>query len=348
MAEQSLRELVPDWDRLPMPDVAPPRPVNVARRWLIFLVAPLLVWAGFAGYGVYSLAQWQCGAYIGSKIPASVSDDRTSAIWWFDGAGNSCRRVIKDGGSWNPVVSPDGRHIAYSSHAGMPGPAINSEGIEGAATVHVADVDGSHQRQLTSSADRPIAWSPDSSQLASCQGVGATSQIIVSDLSGAETTVPGAPCTWPAAWANHSLLILETHHVARVNLEESWQLVAVDVRTGARTTVIDLGRHGELDYAVDAWNSRHVAAVEVVDAHVELHVIDVATGADRMLARTPAGSRKPSVDSLQARFWTGDDRLVWARTGQSLFISAPGGVGPSTRIGADDNRRGLVDNPAQS
>ncbi len=90
------------------------------------------------------------------------------------------------GSSDGPHISPDGRRIAYIDEK------------DGAANVHVMDLDGTHGRRVTNrkSACGRVRWSPDGGQIAFVSFEGKYPQLFVVPAEGGEprrlTTIEGA------------------------------------------------------------------------------------------------------------------------------------------------------------
>ena len=140
------------------------------RRWLVYLLAPLLLWAAVAGYGTFKLATWHCGRSVYAVIDARPM--RTD-LWLFDAAGHACDRLTSNGGSWRPLRSPNGRWVAYQSHVGFPGPATDSDGDTSAlVSTHVIGSNGSGDRRLTDALSLPLRWSAEGSRLSYCRWQG--------------------------------------------------------------------------------------------------------------------------------------------------------------------------------
>lgn len=95
----------------------------------------------------------------------------------------------------DPTLSPDGKRICYTGHAG------------GGVTVFVMDHDGANQRQIVQEISRVGAtfpnWSPDSRQIVYSFPVGEALELFVVGLDGApprQLTHTDKICT-PSAWS---------------------------------------------------------------------------------------------------------------------------------------------------
>lgn len=104
-------------------------------------------------------------------------------------------RILGEG--HDPTLSPDGRWICYTGHAG------------GGVTVFVMRYDGSEKRQLVSAISKVGAtfpnWSPDSKQIVYSFPVGESLELFIIQSDGTAQRQlthfgPGAICT-PSAWS---------------------------------------------------------------------------------------------------------------------------------------------------
>jgi dipeptidyl aminopeptidase/acylaminoacyl peptidase len=85
---------------------------------------------------------------------------RSSNLYAVDPNTGATRRLTAEGGNWHsPVVSPDGKRIAYTGFAST-SKTYTTSGL------YVMDIDGTHARQLTAAMDRDagdLHWAPDNS-----------------------------------------------------------------------------------------------------------------------------------------------------------------------------------------
>lgn len=98
-----------------------------------------------------------------------------AAIYAIDLATHHVRTLVQGGVNTFPVLSPDGRHLAFRRMLGE----MNSE-------VFVADADGSHAHNVTRhpSFEGWPAWSPDSRQIAFAGNRNGNYQIFLMDADG--------------------------------------------------------------------------------------------------------------------------------------------------------------------
>lgn len=119
----------------------------------------------------------------GSRILYSTDDDlrppekNESEIYSVDVRSKKVTTLISGGVNTYPIMSPDGRHIAFRKIIGE----MNSE-------VYVADADGKNLRNLTShhSYEGWPAWSPDGKLIAFSGNRNANYQIFVMNADGSD------------------------------------------------------------------------------------------------------------------------------------------------------------------
>ena len=116
-------------------------------------------------------------------IPDSTQDKnyRNSNIYAVDVVTGNLRRLTSEDGAWtNPVVSPDGRRIAYSGY-----PATNAS--YRAADLHVMNIDGSGAKKISGDLDRDpgnVMWAPDGNGVYFTVGEHGTSNFYHATLGG--------------------------------------------------------------------------------------------------------------------------------------------------------------------
>jgi dipeptidyl aminopeptidase/acylaminoacyl peptidase len=98
----------------------------------------------------------------GLKDPAADRNYRTSAIYLVDVAGGAIRALTTRPGVWsNPVISPDGRSVAFTGYD-------STNASYHASDLWVMGVDGNGMRKISGDLDRDPAgarWAPDGSGL---------------------------------------------------------------------------------------------------------------------------------------------------------------------------------------
>jgi len=117
----------------------------------------------------------------GRRILYCTDDDlrppakNAAEVYSIDLASRKVTTLVSGGVNTFPVMSPDGRHIAYRHMIGE----MNSE-------VFVADADGSHVHNLTNhpSFEGWPAWSPDGRRIAFAANRNSSYQIFVMDADG--------------------------------------------------------------------------------------------------------------------------------------------------------------------
>jgi TolB protein len=131
-------------------------------------------------------------SWVGDRIVFGLHDSHAKIVS-VKPAGGALQIL---GPGHDPVLSPDGKKIAYTGEA------------PGGVTVFVMDVDGSHRRQVVKDANNWGAvfpdWSPDGKSLVYAFKVGESLELFTTDAEGEKTprqlTHLGGVST-PAAWS---------------------------------------------------------------------------------------------------------------------------------------------------
>ncbi len=120
--------------------------------------------------------------FEGLKDPAGDYNYRNSHIYAVDVASGAIRQITQRPGTWtDPVVSPDGRTIAFTG-------ADSSRMSYRAADLYVMGLDGAGIRKLSGTLDRDpgdVTWAPDGSGLYFTAGDRGTSNVWYAPASGA-------------------------------------------------------------------------------------------------------------------------------------------------------------------
>ncbi len=120
--------------------------------------------------------------FEGLKDPAGDYNYRNSHIYVVDVASGAIRQITQRPGTWtDPVVSPDGRTIAFTG-------ADSSRMSYRAADLYVMGLDGASIRKLSGTLDRDpgdVTWAPDGSGLYFTAGDRGTSNVWYASATGA-------------------------------------------------------------------------------------------------------------------------------------------------------------------
>ncbi len=120
--------------------------------------------------------------FEGLKDPAGDYNYRNSHIYGVDVASGAIRQITQRPGTWtDPVVSPDGRTIAFTG-------ADSSRMSYRAADLYVMGLDGASIRKLSGTLDRDpgdVTWAPDGSGLYFTAGDRGTSNVWYAPATGA-------------------------------------------------------------------------------------------------------------------------------------------------------------------
>jgi dipeptidyl aminopeptidase/acylaminoacyl peptidase len=115
---------------------------------------------------------------------------RSSNLYAVDVNTGRTRSLTPEHGNWqSPVVSPDGKHIAYDGFAAG-GKTYTTTGL------YVMDIDGTHARALTESMDRDVDelhWAPDNSGIYFTIGDRGTQGVHFAPLTGTVRSIASGP-----------------------------------------------------------------------------------------------------------------------------------------------------------
>jgi dipeptidyl aminopeptidase/acylaminoacyl peptidase len=165
-------------------------------------------------------------------IPDSTQDKnyRNSNIYAVDAATGAIRRLTMDEGAWtNPVVSPDGKRVAYSGY-----PATTAS--YRAADLYVMNVDGSGARKISGNLDRDpgnVMWLPDGSGVYFTIGDRGTSNLYLATVNGdVRQVTDGEHMLGVSSMSRNGQLAV----AVRSSYHEPPDVVRVDLRRNAAVT----------------------------------------------------------------------------------------------------------------
>ena len=232
----------------------------------------------------------------------------------------------------NPVFSPDGEEIAYSS---------DRAGTEDVYVRTLATGDEQRVTALDDKAEVSAAFSPDGEQLAFQDELGAT---YVTDLATNAVRElvppifgPGRP-TWSADGETIAMAAVRPYS-ARFR-EGVSHILTVDVATGEQTFQAPGGRHTSISTRGDdgpVWSPDGSSMAFVVGSRLRVMPVDaqgVPTGNPRILNQDIADAPSWSGDSAQLLYLSeGELRLADADTGEARTVEVPLRVRPDVADG---------------
>ncbi|MGI8619833.1 MAG: S9 family peptidase [Gemmatimonadaceae bacterium] len=142
---------------------------------------------GYTNEGEGSSVAWDWApngrtiVFDGFKEPEAQRTYRSGNIYAVDVAGGAVTRLTREDGAWrNPVLSPDGRRVAF---VGTPKASYSYR----VGDLYVMDIDGSGVRKLSGELDRDASslhWAPDGSGVYFTAGDRGTSNLHFAPLNG--------------------------------------------------------------------------------------------------------------------------------------------------------------------
>ncbi|MFZ7088336.1 S9 family peptidase [Curtobacterium sp. RRHDQ10] len=254
-------------------------------------------------------------------------------------------RVLADGTTtpWTvgphddgPVVSPDGAHVAFLRRTGGDGPAAHPQ------VVVMPTIGGEAQvvTALPLGADATVVWSPDSTRLATTARIPAAGRYGVPTEDG---TTPDAAAEAP-------------RHIDRLDYrmdgvgflrDRIRQLVVIEVAAARAEPVTAAVTAGDTPLSDPTWTPdgtgvvvvapRDLGATETLDS--DLYLVDPATGALTLHARSAGGVATPFHAPDGTLFWLGSVRahgVVAVPT--TLFVGVAGTDGVFEGRAVTDDR----------
>jgi Tol biopolymer transport system component len=233
------------------------------------------------------------------------------------------------------TFSPDGRRIAFVSDR------------SGAENLWIADADGGHPRQITSSEDDTAlvspAWTPTGDGLyvsryrADLQsyelwrfGLDGHGQLIVPVRDDPTTPRPAWRSTLGAVVSPDGKYLYAARHLGGTSLDEfdEWTIVRRDLASGAEVTVVAApeGPRKALDPGAAlrpqlSPDGRLMAYARRVEGQTELRLSDLLTGEDRRIA-FPVNH-----DQVQALAWQDlEPRYAFTRDSRAIVLSQGRGI----------------------
>jgi Tol biopolymer transport system component len=227
-----------------------------------------------------------------------IAYSQAGGIWVMGADGSSRRRVTRAGGrDFDPSLSPDGRRVVFRTSRGHYAPDSTGTGVEG---IMVADLDGSHQREIQPRRGGLFPdWSPDGRRIAlSTLRADGTETILTMHPDGThvhDTGVTGGEC---AEWSPDSSKIAYCHHGGDGDFDV-WVMNA-DGGHQRRLT-----RGGGRDYP-GAWSpdGRRLAFGSQRDGSFDVWVMNADGSGQQQLTHGPDGE-SPAA-------WLPDGRIVYS------------------------------------
>ncbi|WP_202619138.1 amidohydrolase family protein [Ornithinimicrobium cavernae] len=231
----------------------------------------------------------------------------------------------------NPVFSPDGTQIAYSSDRA------------GTEDIYIRNLEDGSERRVTAmdSAEVSASFSPDASQLAFQDQTGAT---YVLDLASGEARElvpsvfgPGRP-TWSADGSTIAFAAVKQY--SERFREGTSQILTVDVETGLQQFYAPGAEHDSISTRGDdgpVWSPDGSSMLFVEGSTLKSMPVDSSgqpTGPPRQINDEVADAPSWSGDSTQVLYLSnGDLRLADAETGEARTIDVPLTVRPDIQTG---------------
>ncbi len=242
-------------------------------------------------------------------------------LWLMPIDGKPQRLTDDDFHEVNPVFSPDGTHIAYSSDKA------------GTEDIYVRNLASGEERRVTAmdAAEVSASFSPDGSQIAFQDQMGAT--YILDLASGAVRELvpslfgPGRP-TWSADGSTIAFAAVKQY--SQRFREGTSQILTVDVATGEQEFHAPGAEHTSISTRGDdgpVWSPDGTSMAYVVGSTLRLMPVSAdgtPTGQPRELNGEVADAPSWSGDSTQLLYLSnGDLRLADATTGEATTIDVP-------------------------